>query len=291
VDLAASDGDGVRYEVAEVTLSGETGAATAPGVVVRDGTRTWALRIVPFQGMGGVVRQRWDMLFGVELPAGEPRLWHGYPATLSVASPPADHTPFYEANRLEILGVYGPYVAMRASLRAAAPGSPPVDRSRYVMLRAPGQVADALALVTDADRRAFVHVVADRAAGELPDLRRSALVLRGARLHVATLAPRDSGPVNLVSPVDGVASGVREWLPDGSGVYTAPDRCGALTFADGHLAIRAPTPRPLDVGPYVAILGVHWLRPGEPSVIDALRALADTWSVRGAAQADIPAVP
>jgi hypothetical protein len=220
------------------------------------------------------------MLVGRELvPGAELRPWHGYPASLEApAGQQAAAARHHETNRLEILGITGPYVALHASLTAQPPGGKPIDNSRYVTVRAPGEAVDATQLVSARDRVAFGRVVIERArssGGTLPDLRRSALFLRGGRLFLATRVPGPDGASRVERPVE--APALAAWLPGADGVWTAPDGCGAVGLSGGHLAARAGGEGLLaPVGEVRAstVLGVYWLAPDAPSPLARLREVA-----------------
>lgn len=277
VNFATASG----HHVAEVRVGRSADAETAPGLFVRDGGRAWALALVPHEREAGSVRQRWDVLMGQELaPGAEPRPWHGYPATLA-APAHASGARHHETNRLEILGITGPYVALYASLTAQPPGGGPVDHSRYVTLRAPGEGFDATQLVDARDRVAFGRVLIERARGAgqgLPDLRRSALFLRDGRLLLATRLP-NAGRVE--RPV--AAPALAAWLPGSDGAFAAPDGCGAVGLAGGRLAARVGAEGILTPAGEVratAVLGVYWLADDEPSPLPRQREATATLRAR-----------
>jgi hypothetical protein len=282
VNLATRDG----HRVAEVRVGAPAHVDAAPGLVVRDEGRAWALAVVPHERQSGSVQQRWDMLMGLELaPGAEPRPWHGYPASLTApVGPQAGAARHHETNRLEILGITGPYVALHAALTAQPPGSRPLDNSRYVTLRAPGDGFDATQLVAERDRLAFGRQVIERARGTgggLPDLRRSAVFVRGGRVVLATRVPTPDGPSRLERPVQ--APALAAHLPGPDGAWTAPDACGAVGLAGGRLAARAGAEGLLepagDLRP-AALLGVYWLAPDAPSPLPGLREAAATLGAR-----------
>ena len=147
--LGANDALDEHVAVDVVVGTRPTGAST-PGLVVHDGKRAHALRLVRRDAIEdsphGPVKRRWDLLVGRAIPNGPKTTWHGYPATLGPGDS-AHPGPRDERNLLRLVSVLGPYVGVHASLQGHRPEA--FDHSRYATIRAPGRVADPAKLVRD----------------------------------------------------------------------------------------------------------------------------------------------
>ncbi len=250
-----------------------TGVAV-PGLVVRDGTQSYVLRMVrrdvEESSRHGKVRRRWDLLLGAEIPDGAQATWHGYPATIA---PPAagEAGDRHEANLLRVVSVLGPYVGVLASLQGASPQ--PFDHSRYATIRAPGRVIDPTELFHDdlpALARRLVrklHLQGRAPDPKAHDYRRSALRSQKGVLSLSTLMSCCTWEENHgLLPLDlevGHPTDLRPFMPSTSGPYVAPDACGRITLRDGRLVaghqegplklVAAPIPKSR------ALLGVTWI--------------------------------
>ena len=294
VDLATADA-ATPHVIVDVDVGAGVARAVLPGLVVRDGEDLYLLRLHPHsvseQGPRGRVDREWQMLMGVAAPDGSPIAWHGYPATLAPPDAPAPAGAVYrEVNGLTILGVFGPFVALRASLtgRAEAPGD--FDHSRYAWVRAPGAGADPLdSLGGDALREAR-RALAERAtmAGVRPleierhDFRRSAVLWSRGALRLRTLVPccvgaPESLPAEIEAQVEPGRALARD-LPDEAGAFVGPRGCGAIRLHGDRLLARrgngALHPVPIaDLRPRT-LLGVVWVKPGDRRGWDDLKSAA-----------------
>ncbi len=277
VELAGVEGPD-RYAVADLRIA-RPGVPTERGLVVRDGRHLHALRMYPREvvekSAKGIVRRQWDMLMGARFPNGAKVTWAGYPATLAPPEKAGDAL-IHETNRLQVLAMMGPFLALRADLSGYAGRSRgPFDHARYTMVRAPGRVADPTALlgpwVVGAALRRLSELRIET-SGELPDpgkhdFRRSVLVPKGRGVALKTFMrcctwEENRGRLDLEVPVQ-VPEGLRTLLPDEEGFFEAPDGCGAVGFSKGRLLARlgkgSAKALRLDSGERVArMLGVVW---------------------------------
>ncbi|MCB9538184.1 MAG: DUF2914 domain-containing protein [Myxococcales bacterium] len=289
----ASDDAGAPHAIIDVDVAAGVARAVTPGLLVRDGRALHVLRLHPHRvderGRYGSVRRAWDLLMGAQVPDGPPVTWHGYPATLA---PPGADAPrgavFDESNRLHVLGIYGPFVALRADLGGFAGEGKDFDHSRHAWVRAPGQTADPVASMVGHPARAVAAWLAAhpyRGEGPAPtvdghDFKRSALVWDAGQLTLRTLVrcctfAANRNHVEVALPVQPKEALARR-LPDDTGAWVDPRGCGAVALRDGRLLARlgngGPKPvRAASTARPTKLLGVVWVRPRDRWSWDEVR--------------------
>jgi hypothetical protein len=278
INLRRHDG---RLAVLEATLS-EPRAPThvTKGLVVLDDRTVYALRQVARhnaqRGPRGMVKHRWDTLFGQRVPDGEVRPWAGrrarMPPPLAVPRP---GRPAHEVNLIEVHSVIGPYVGLHQGITGdTSTGANGFDNSRYRTVMAPGVVADPTILAgEELLPRAMMRAKALRRSEgpDAPDpvqhdFRRSALVAGPDGVALRTLMQcctwaENRGQLMVDVPVH-PPEAVMARLPDALGWWRALNGCGQVRLVDGVLegALMGQAPRRLKLEGSQAsvVLGVAW---------------------------------
>lgn len=159
------------YTVLDVTFGDATTVKQAPGLLVREGGRTFSLSIERTEKRGksgeNSFVDTWDRLMAVDLASGKKAVWYeqkadseGAASAMVEGQDPEEVEPGdFDAQRLiDVIGVVGPVVSFFAQDTGFTGGAHGNDDTSVVAIRAPsGEVQQVSALLPDLSAAAARH--------------------------------------------------------------------------------------------------------------------------------------
>lgn len=291
VDVAVQgEGGKTEYRVVELRSAAEGAVfADRPGLIWHDGDRFVGLRLVHHRA-DKAIKEEWDVLEGVDLPAGTEKVWVTTRGEVGTYEPDGMEMEFYEESALTVTALVGPFVSASVEAIGFSGGAHENNDSRTMTLGADGRRvavaelldAEALAEVERALAKADAQRTADGSFDEpLPRFQPDAINASlgwvsapggGQRLAVSSLLSCCSWAENhnlfsLEAALPEVPSKLAPHLKlNGAGRFVGPEGCeplaaqsGALVYGDGGSAQRWTG------ASVTGILGVYWLDEAAPN--------------------------
>lgn len=286
-----------EHFVVDLRIGTPTRVEIGRGLVVRDGTATYALARVDHErsdtGPEGTSMDRsWNDLVATRLPDGEPAVWIDGTPSLVFPEPGRDHR-YDESRFYGVTGVVGPHVSVELSSNGFLGGPHESSHATYLVVRAPTGERTSLDFLGPEAMDALVARVAEESERRRDDLGDSeedlvppenldevGLSFDGdGRLQLSAVLfcctwVENRNMLEVHAPLANVPSPLAPYLaltgdPDDHGaLIEAPGGCGAIRLLDGSLEARqsrSGKPIAVDLGLRLErLLGVYWLDPGDP---------------------------
>ena len=296
-----------EYVVADVRI-GEPGAPKiAPGILVRDGDRSFGLTLARHEERArnafATLEAEWDELVATEVPGGKPASWLDERPLVELPDESLglpDDVGLDGQLTYQVVGVVGPYVGLSVDNQGYAGGAHGYDDSGYTTVRAGAGHAAMLDVLGAAGRAALEQGIRDAGKGyrdeggdgDLPELGPKD---DGPGLALLPLCEPDNGPclrgmlycctwvenhnlLEVTAPLGELPKALRPFAtPEkGSPMLKAPDGCGAVGVKGDALLVRASAKGPVASLPLgrgdASLVGVYWLRPDDPLDVTSLPA-------------------